>query len=267
MRAIPEAPDLTSLKPFDSCVTLGRVVHSKFPEYLTAENVLEVMDRYHIEEALVHSQHARAIYPREKGNRQLLERIQGMPRLHPQWVLEPARRKGKETARAVVEEMLEASVRSARFPMRIAPPLPWLWDDLCAALEEHRVPCFLDFGEARPRGDLQDSDVNGIREIALAHPELPVVLSCIMGGLGVHYGVLPLIRQTKNVYIDITGILRYWRDAARDVGPERVIFATGAPFTGPGILISNVQYALDLDENAKKLICGDNLRRLLGDVR
>lgn len=79
MRAVPEAPALTSLKPFDSCVTLGRIVHSKFPEYLTPENVLEVMDRYHIEEALVHSQHARAIYPRRKGNRQLLDRVGALP--------------------------------------------------------------------------------------------------------------------------------------------------------------------------------------------
>jgi predicted TIM-barrel fold metal-dependent hydrolase len=267
MLAKPEVPDLTALAPFDSCVTLGRVVMSRTPEYLTAENVLEMMDRYRITEALVHQHHARLIYPREKSNRLLLEEIGDIPRLHPQWVLEPARRRGRETARAVVEEMLEAGVRSARLPMKVAPPLPWLWDDLCSALEEHRVPCFLDFGGAIPRGGLEDSDVNGVREIALAHPELPLVLSCVMGGLGIHYAVLPLIRQTKNVCIDIAGLLRYWRDTARDAGPERVLFGTGAPFTEPGILISNVQYALDLDEKAKKLICGGNLRGLLENVR
>jgi hypothetical protein len=267
MRAVPQAPDLTALAPFDSCVTIGRAVMSRPVECLIAENVLEMMDRFRIAEALVHEHHARLIYPREKSNRLLLEQIKGLPRLHPQWVIEPARRREKKTAKGVVEEMLEAGVRSARLPMRIAPPLPWLWDDLCAVLEEHRVPCFLDFGEAIPRGGISDSDVNGIREIALAHPELPLVLSCIMGGLGVHYGVLPLIRQTKNVYIDLAAILRYWRDTARDVGPERVLFGTGAPFTEPGILISNAQYEPELDESAKKLIFGDNLRRLLGDVR
>jgi predicted TIM-barrel fold metal-dependent hydrolase len=255
------------MQPFDSCVTLGRIVHSKFPEYVTAENVLKVMDRYHIKEALVHSQHARAIYPRRKGNRQLLEQIRGLPRLHPEWVLEPPRQPGKDASRALVEEMLEAGVRAARLPMRIAPPMLWLWDDLCGALEEHRVPCFLDFGTERTRGALTDSDVDGVRDIALAHPELPLVLSCVMGGLGVHYGVLPLMQRTTNVYLDLAAILRYWREAAASVGPERVLFATDVPFTGPGLLISNVQYALDLDEKAKRLIYGDNLRRLLGEVR
>ncbi|MFC1671871.1 amidohydrolase family protein [Planctomycetota bacterium] len=267
MRAEPHAPDLTALKPFDSCVTLGTVVHSKTPEYVTAENILEMMDRYRIAEALVHQHHARLIYPREKSNRLLLEEIRGIPRLHPQWVLEPAERRGKETSAAIVDEMLAAGVRSARLPMKTAPPMLWLWDDLLSALEEHRVPCFIDLGMERPRGGPEDSDVNGIREIALAHPELPLVLSCMMGGLGIHYAVLPLIRQTKNVYIDIAGLVRYWRDTARDAGPERVLFGTGAPFTEPGILISNVQYALDLDENAKRLIYGDNLRRLLENVR
>ena len=79
--------------------------------------------------------------------------------------------------------------------------------------------------------------------------------------------MLPLMQRTTNVYIDLAAILRYWREAAASVGPERVLFATNAPFTGPGLLISNVQYALDLNEEAKKLIYGGNLRRLLGDVR
>jgi predicted TIM-barrel fold metal-dependent hydrolase len=204
----------------------------------------------------------------------LLDEIRGVPRLHPVWVVEPPKQPGKTPARALVGEMLSKGVRAARLPMRRVPPLPWLWDDICGALEEHSVPCFLDFGggstvyaDVSTLGELTAGDVNGVRDIALAHPDLPMVLSHIMGGLGVHYGVVPLIRRLKNLYIDITGIIEYWREVAVEVGPERVLFATGMPFTDPGILVSNVQYATEIDEESKRMICGDNLRRLMEGVR
>ena len=94
-----------------------------------------------------------------------------------------------------------------------------------------------------------------------------MICSHVVGGLGIHYAIVPLIRRVKNLYIDTTGILEYWREVAREVGPDRVLFATGAPFADPGIYVSNIQYARELDETAKRMICGDNLRRLLGGVR
>ena len=267
MRASSQMPMLKDLRLFDSCVTLGWHVLSSCPQHLTTENILETLDRYQIVEALVHEYHARLIYPREHGNRRLLEAVRDMPRLHPVWVIEPPRRPGRAAAEAFVEKILDAGVRAVRWPLKVAPPLPWLWQDLCAVLEEHRVPCFLDFGADTTMGSPSDSDVNGIRDIALAHPDLPMIFSNVVGGLGIHYAIVPLIRRVENLYIDITGILEYWREIAREVGPARVLFATGAPFTDPGIYISNIQYARELNEDAKRMICGDNLRRLLGGVR
>lgn len=267
MQATEKMPDLAGLRSFDTCVTLGRGVHSSCSRWLGAEDVLHMMDRFRIAEALVHDHHARLVHPRANGNRRLLEEIKGLPRLHPAWVLEPPKRQGGDAARALVEEMLAAGVRVARLRMRPVAPLPWLWEDLCSVLEEHRVPCFLDFGDVSTRGDLSDQDVNGIREIALAHPELQLVLSHVMGYLGLHPAVVPLIRRVKNVHLDITGIIEYWREVAHEVGPERVFFATGAPFTDTGILISNVQYARGLDEKAKRMISGGNIRRLMEGVR
>ncbi len=263
MRASENMPELEGLRPFDSCVTFL----PGFPWHLSAAKLVEILDRYRVAEALVHDNHARLTYPRERANHHLLEAIKGEPRLHPVWVVEPPRQPGKEAAAAVVAEMFAAGVRAARFPLKRIPPMPWHWHDLCAALEEHRVPCFLDFGADNTTGSPTDTDVNGVRELALAHPQLPFILSHVMGGLGVHPAVLPLMHRAGNLYLDTAGILEYWRDAARELGPERVIFATGMPFTDPGILISNVQYARDLDQDAKRLIYGDNLRRLLEAVQ
>ena len=268
MQATDKMPDLDGLKLFDSCVSLGRVVHSHHPEsFETADDLIAMMDRFHIAEALAHDHHARLVYPREDGNRRLLEAIEGQDRLHPVWVIEPPKTPGRKAAEALVEEMLGAGVKAARLPMKMIPPLPWVWDDLCAVLEEHRIPCFLDFGDVSTRGAMGDSDVNCVRDIALAHPELPLVLSHVMGGLGVHPAVVHLMGRTGNVCLDICGILEYWRDAARDVGPDRVLFATGAPFTDSGILISNIQYAVGFDAEAKTAMCGENLRVLMEAVK
>ncbi|MBI2438912.1 MAG: amidohydrolase family protein [Lentisphaerae bacterium] len=259
-------PELPSLRLFDSCVTMGRIVQAGLPS-LTRENILATLDRYGIAEALVHEHHARTVYPREHGNQRLLEEIAGLPRLYPVWVLEPPQKPGVAAGRIMVEAMLAAGVRAARFPLGRATLLSWLWKDLCAALAEHRVPCFLDFGADSTRGSLRDDQVNELRNLALAHPNLPLILSHVMGGLGVHYAVLPLIRRVSNLYLDITGILDYWRTVAYEVGAERVLFATGAPFTDPAILVSDVQYDERLTPQQKKMICGDNLRRLLENVR
>jgi predicted TIM-barrel fold metal-dependent hydrolase len=260
-------PALNSLKLFDSCVTLGRVVLSGCPECLTPENVLAVMDKYEIQEALVHDHHARIVYPREHGNERLTRSIKNMSRLHPAWVLEPPKQIGRKPAAALVREMLDKGVRAARLRLKMAPPMLWLWADLLDALDAHHVPCFMDFGGTTTVGDATNSDIMGIREIALAHPDLPLIFSNVVGGLGINYAIVPLVKRLPNLYLDITGILEFWREWAYDVGPERILFATGMPFTDPGIYISNVQYARHLDVKAKQLICGGNLRKLLGGVQ
>ena len=122
----------------------------------------------------------------------------------------------------------------------------------------------MDLGEVSTWGDPTSEELNGIKDMALAHPELPLIFSNMVGGLGIHYGIVPLIKRVPNLYIDITGILDYWREVAHEVGPERVLFACGMPFTDPGIYVSNVQYARGLASPDKKLICGDTLRKLLG---
>jgi predicted TIM-barrel fold metal-dependent hydrolase len=267
MKATQTVPDLDSLELFDSCVTLGRVVYSGTPEYITVDNILSIMDRYHIKEALVHDHHARLIYPREHGNRNLLDTVKGIERVHPVWVIEPPRLTADESADDLVTDMIDAGVKAARLTMHPVSPLPWLWHDLLALLEKHSIPCFLDFGEVSTRGKLEDNEVNNVRDIACAHPGIPLILSHVMGGLGVHPGIMHLIPSLPNLYMDVTGILEYWREIAHKVGPERVLFGTGMPFTDPGILISNIQYAVGFSFEEKKLMAGDNIRRLLGEVK
>jgi len=270
MRATRKMPNIKELALFDSCVTLGASCTPGVPEHLTAENVLEVMDAHDIAEALVHSNEARLIRPRRRGNERLLREIKGMDRLHPVWVLEPPKGPDPAGGRKMVEEMLAAGVRAARLMMGHAPPLHWMWKDLCAALEAHRVVCLLDFAAVRfPATNCMPDALmlNELLEICLAHPDLPMILSHHSGGLGVSPATIPLMHRAANVRIDLTGIVDYWRKVAVELGPERVVFATGMPFYDPATLVGNVQYDETLDAAAKRMICGGNLRRLLEGVR
>ena len=270
MRATQQMPPIAGLALFDTCVTLGRSCMQSVPEYLTGENVLAVMDKYDIAEALVHHNDARLVRPRRVGNERLLREVGGSDRLHPVWVLEPPKRPDPSGARQMVEEMLSAGVRAARLMMGHAPPLHWAWKDLCEALEAHRVVCLLDFAPVRAPATNCVPDslmLDKLLEICLAHGELPMILSHHSGGLGVSWPTLPMMHRAGNLLIDTTGVVDYWREVARDLGPERVVFATGMPFYDPSVFVANVQYDETLDAPAKKLMCGDNLRRLLEGVR
>lgn len=272
MKAKHKAPCIKDLRLFDTCVTLGRLPYGG-REWLMPDNVLQVMDKYDVAEALVHHNEARQHYPRSVGNELLLRQIDGMPRLHPVWVLEPPPAPDPKGARMMVEEMLAAGVKAARLMMGAAPPLHWLWKDLCEALEEHRVPCLLDFAASRgwasqsTQGNPDDLMVDQIRKICLAHPDLQMILSHVSGGLGLSHAVLPLMHRVPNLHLDITSVIDYWRKAATQIGPGRVFFGTGMPFYDPAILVSNVQYCHEIDDDAKRKICGDNLRLLLEGVR
>jgi predicted TIM-barrel fold metal-dependent hydrolase len=270
MQATAKMPDVRELALLDSCVTLGRSCLAGVPEYLTAENVLAVMDKYDIAEALVHSNEARLVQPRWRGNQRLLREIEGLKRLHPVWVLSPPARPDPAGARQMVDEMLSAGVRAARLMMGQVPPLHWMWKDLCEALEARRVPCLLDFAPLRQASTQCVPDsllLDELLEVCLAHPALPMILSHHSGGLGLAAATMPLLYRAGNVLMDITSVVDYWRRLARDLGPQRVVFATGMPFYEPAIFIANVQYDEVLDLPAKRLICGDNLRRLLAAAR
>lgn len=270
MQALRKMPDIRELALFDSCVTLGRLCTPGVPQSLTADNVLAVMDKHDIAEALVHSNEARLVRPRWRGNERLLREIEGLDRLHPVWVLEPAHRPDPAGSTKMVEEMLSAGVRAARLMMGHAPPLHWIWKDLCEALEQHRVACLLDFAPVRDAATTCIPDslmLDELLKICLAHPRLPMILSHHSGGLGLAWPTMALMHRAGNVRMDITSVVDYWRKVARDLGPERVVFASGMPFYDPAVFVANVQYDKVLSTEAKRLICGDNLRGLLEDVQ
>ncbi|NLE43258.1 MAG: amidohydrolase family protein [Chloroflexi bacterium] len=271
MKRASDATPIGELRLFDTCVTLGAL--STDNEALGVDNVLEILDKHDICEALVHNNEARVVYPRERGNIRLLDWVKGCDRLHPVWALDPIGSPDVSSARSMVAAMLEAGVRAARLMMGVAPPFLWVWDSLCTALDERHIPCMLDFAPVRDRtvattqSTPDELMMNELRSICLAHPELPMVLSNVSGGRGLAWCTLALMREVPNLHIDTSCIIDYWRTAYRELGPERVFFATGMPFYDPSIFVSMIQYADDVALVDKQAMCGGNIRRLMEAVQ
>jgi len=212
-------PAIDDLQPFDTCVVVGRLADAAAPVNLTTENVLPVLDRYGIREALVTSNFARLHRPHRRGNAWTVEFCTLSPRLHPVWVFEPPVTPGREAARAAVAEMRGQGARVARLLMGQggAAPLLWWWQDLLKALRERRIPCLVDFGSCdyfhgSTNGVPNDAQVDGLRAIVLAFPNLHFILSHACGGLGIAGSVLPLMQRCPNLHLDISSIINHaWR--------------------------------------------------------
>jgi predicted TIM-barrel fold metal-dependent hydrolase len=268
-------PSLTDLKLFDTSVLVGRLNQPGVRISLTEDNLLAVMDHQGIAEALVTSNFARLHFTHRRGNHWTVEFCRKLgPRLHPVWVLEPPPQPGRAPARAAVAELRAAGVKVVRLLMGpgATAPLLWCWQDLLEELQARHIPCLVDFGSCNyfncsTAAVPNDMEVDHLREIVRAFPDLPFILSHAVGGLGIAKSVLPLMHRCPNLHLDVTGILQYWRTAVQELGPERVFFATGMPYTDPATFVGNIPYEPGLSLEARKMMSGENIRRLMEAVQ
>jgi predicted TIM-barrel fold metal-dependent hydrolase len=135
---------------------------------------------------------------------------------------------------------------------------------LLLALEEYKIPVFLDFDTGEPYNDRTDWDK--VYEICRNYPNLPVVL--VRFGWRVNRSLYALLAQCDNFYWEFSGtwLYRIVESVCKKFGPEHTLFGSNMPFTTPAVNLMLVTHA-DIGEEENKLIAGDNLRRLLGNVK
>ncbi len=80
-----------------------------------------------------------------------------------------------------------------------------------------------------------------------------------------HMEALDLVKRYPNVYVDTSGIgsLKYLEMAARELPPERVLFASFAPELDPGVGMESIRL-LKLPPERHAKVMGGNLLELLG---
>ncbi|MFO8006545.1 MAG: amidohydrolase family protein, partial [Candidatus Brocadiia bacterium] len=260
---------------FDAHCVLGRHGHWREPQPASVPELLDVMDRLGIGQALVTHCDSRAHHP-AVGNRPAAELTAGEPRLLPAWVLLPPGTAETPQPEGIVGEFRAHDVKAAFLcPGTYGHGLEdWEVDSLLEPLAAAGVPVFLDgesgfpgWGYAYP---LDSLDVEAAVRLALRHPALPVVMTAFRFRR-TNRRVACAMQRAPNLYMELSGWWFYKNvEFLCDlVGPERLLFGTRLPVHDPGATKATVQYA-DIPQKAKSLIAGGNLRRLLswdGEIR
>ena len=250
---------------FDANCMIGRSAAPcpGIPE--TADDLLQVMDRYGIAEALVYHAQAKELSPAE-GNALLLEEIGGRDRLHPCAVVLPGHTGEAPPPDEYVPRLFDQGFRAARmFPARQYFSLAmWSCRDLYCELADRRMPLFLDF--ENPFWSQPRTDWDAVAALVTGCPALPVVL--VDEGMAADRNLQALMAQSDNLFIETSyyATHRGLEIMAHKHGADRALFGTGLPRSDPGCPIAMITFA-ELPADQKALLAGDSLRRLLGEVR
>ena len=244
---------MAKLNLFDCNARLGKWINPR-PEYATeADELLSIMDRVGISEALVCHALAWQWDPVE-GNRILLEQAAAHGRLYPCLVALPP------ATGEIDPDWLADTCRDLHGAVRAFPRdhnwrlTPWCAEDLLAALAAAGVPL------------LVESDQTSWDDIVAtmqSFPTLPLILLNTSYRLDRY--LYPLWDRGYNVIVGIETYMPFQgiEDVCARFGPERLVFSTGLPERDPGGPIALIQYA-QIPDDQKRAIAGDNMRRLLG---
>ncbi|NMB55541.1 MAG: amidohydrolase family protein [Leptolinea sp.] len=99
-------------------------------------------------------------------------------------------------------------------------------------------------------------------EIARSFPDVPIVLSH-MGIPMMADNAFEIAKRNKNIYLGTAVCFApVVKRAIEEVGPEKVIFSSDAPFGSMAQEIRKIKYVTS-DPGAQKLILGENARKIL----
>ncbi len=252
------------LNLFDANCFFGPVSRPQPESFETPADLLAEMDRLGIAEALAYHADARWHSPAQ-GNELLLRETAGQPRLHACWVLLPPEARALAEPGRLVEEMIGRGVRAARMFAREHRFVisEWCVGALARALEEARMPLFLDFDRRHWAEDVVPWDQ--VAALCEAHPRLPVVL--VHESFGSLNYLCALMARHQNLMIETSYFVAH--DGIQEIctryGPERLLFGTAMPTYEGGGPIGNLTLS-GVSEETRRCVAGDNLRRLLEGV-
>ncbi|MBI4557412.1 MAG: amidohydrolase family protein [Candidatus Hydrogenedentes bacterium] len=247
---------------FDFNVALGRSAYPAGGAFDTPDQLLAEMRRLRIDRALVYHRMA-AEADVQKGNRLLLELLDGVADLFPCWVMAPAVLHDLPDPGAWVHAAVDRDVRAVRlFPRHSLYPLAeWCAGPLLAALEQAELPLLLDFGLHHWSEDVIPWD--SIKVVCEQHPRLDVVV--IGATVGDTRKAVPLLHLFPNLYMEYHALPL--PDGLGKLAEEglagKLIFGTGMPLRA-GECVTEQTLRSGLKAAQQRAIAHDNAWRLLG---
>jgi predicted TIM-barrel fold metal-dependent hydrolase len=234
-------------------------------------DVVAELAAHNVAEALV--VHANAAERSIRDGNQEAVRLAGTQpgRLHPAWVIPQHSALDIPEPDAFIGDMLDSGVLAVRVPVASYHGHvvdEWALGPVWRELERRRVPVLIEGSDLSryPDQPSRGFSAANIHQLCRTFPDLPVVLlrinfSCLRI-------IVPLLRECPNLAVEISYFTAHCGldVLAGEAGADRILFGSGLPWTSPGPALVSVLYA-GLSPADKALIAGDNLRRLLSDVR
>lgn len=234
--------------------------------FFGAEDLIEEMDFFGIDEALVHHGLARE-YDQEVGNAQLLDEVRNHPRLHPCWIAETHQSGEYPRPAEFVQRALDNGVAAVKLSLGTlgdtALPDIVTYRELFGELEKRRFPTFVFFEGLTPTPD----NIRQLDEVLGEFPALPLIVSLlrapgdIMRMLHARMAAFGNLRL-ETAGIHFTGGLEY---ITGTFGADRLIYSTWFPYFGSGQTRIALAYA-DLKDSDREVIAYWNLKNLIGGI-
>ncbi len=253
---------------FDVNAMIGPCFAPRLGRYPLPEALIDDMDLYGIEEALVY--HGLAYeYHAMTGNRELAALVAGRPRLRMAWCVGLHQDGQYPPPRDLVDELIDSGAVAARFfwggllaetSFPDAPAHASLWDQM----QRRLVPAIISFdAEATVRG----SHVAQLSGLLGDFPDLPVILS--FARMARDRAILyDRLERHPNLHVETTGLMANGmiEDMVTRFGAGRLLFGTNFPWYKGGQTRVALAYTA-INDADKALIAGGNLRRLTGGIR
>lgn len=255
------------MKYFDANAMIGAHFGPREGKFFEVSDLLEEMDFFGIDEALVYHGLARE-YDLAVGNTKLITDLSATPRLHPCWVV-GFHYGGAISPGELIKSALDNNVKAVRlfFGSRLSHSM--LFDmlshqELFEKLAWHRFPTLIEFEDST---QLLAHHILQLDQMLTAFPDLPIVLSApkIWTELKLIY---PRMDKYSNLCLEISGFHGNGliEDMVKRFGACRLLFGTRFPWFSGGQVKIALAYA-DISEKERESITWDNLTTLIGRIR
>lgn len=251
---------MQKLNFFDCNCTVGRVMRPMLFDIPDVEGLLKEMKTAGIEEALVYHTVAKEGYP-PFGNSLLMEEIKDRKELHPVWVLLPHHTGEMEHPEVLLPKLKKNNVKA----VRIYPHVnyhgfsisEWCSGELFDALEQERIPLFL---------DMETVTWENVLTLIKNHKQLPIVAANC--NYRHNRSIYPILEKNENLFIELSRFMGAGtiEDIVKRFGSKRLLFGSNMPQYSGTAVVSYLTYA-EIERKDKEAIARENIINLLKEVR
>lgn len=260
--------EISALEFLDFAVSFGRPPVPFTGMWVDQKRLLEELRRNHVVQSAPYHVLAKA-YEANYGNHLLMEEIgDEKDEMIPTWVVVPSEEGMGCSPKVYADRMEAAGVKAARlFPSSVGNPAKatryafakWFYGDFLEEFERRHIPIAVEFSPNRR----DEPDWPKLYGVAKEFPKLNIVLAD--GFQRTSWTLIKLLRECQNLYVLTSGldVHRQVEYMVNQVGPRRIIAGSKFPVSTVGTMVGQVLFS-NLTFEQKKLIAGDNARRIMG---